>query len=360
MESDLFKTLLLGFCCLVSQGCRHIGPSTIRDDRIPYNEAIADSWKQQTLLNLVRLRYGDLPEFIDVSSVVTGFERGRTANGAIGMDMFPNASLDNGLSLGAGGTQTFIDRPTISYLPQANSEFVRHLVEPLMPIAILNLIESGAPADIVLELTVESINGIRNRGFTGEFQEGDPEFQEVVRIFKKAQDSGQTSLRITQGSDSKNPDVLFGIRDSEISSELNEELDYMRRLLRLDPDQKDFKIVFGMLPQKNNEIAFRTRNIIRIMNYLSLNVEVPLCHLEDGRAEDYGVVNTDQGPSFMVHSGCEPPSDCFTCVQYQGHWFWIDHRDAFSKRAMSHLKVLLALVDTKQKEGAPVLTIRAN
>lgn len=259
LSCDLWLMVVL--VCML--GCHHIGPRTIKDDRIPYNEAIASSWKQQTLLNLVRLRYADLPEFIDVPSVVNGYEHGRTATGSFGSSMQPSNNFISLLTFGIGGTRTMIDRPTISYVPQTSSEFTRHLVNPLSPASILNLIESGAPADVVLELTVESINGIRNRGFTGELQAGDPEFQQVIQTIKRAQDSGHTSLRVVPGKDKQSADVVMGIRDKDIPPDLEEDLNQMRALLKLDPDIHEFKIVFGMLPQQNGEIAFRTRNVIR-------------------------------------------------------------------------------------------------
>lgn len=353
---------LIAIALMGSSGCQHIGPRTIMDDRIPYNEAISTTWKQQTLLNLVRLRYMDLPEFVDVSSVVNGYEHGHTTSGSLGTQLYPRAAVSNFLNLGFGGSRTMVDRPTISYTPQGTSEFTRSLINPIPPISILNLIESGAPADVVLELAVESINGVRNRGFTGELQMGDPEYQQAIEIMKKGQASGNVSLRVMSGEDKDGEEslqVLMGIRDTDISPELAAELDHMRNLLRLDPEIRQFRIVFGMLPEKNDEIAFRTRSLLRIMNYLSLYVQVPPEHLADGRASDWGDFGTP-APPMVVYSGCEPPCDSYAAVQYQGYWFWIDQRDFNSKRSMGYLKVLLALVDTRQRDAAPALTIRAN
>jgi hypothetical protein len=70
---------------LALSGCAGVGPRTVGVDRFDYSSAIADSWNEQTLLNIVKIRYSDLPVFVDVSSVVAGYslQTGVTVGGVV-------------------------------------------------------------------------------------------------------------------------------------------------------------------------------------------------------------------------------------------------------------------------------------
>jgi hypothetical protein len=103
----LIVSTLLG-----ATGCSHLGPKTVAVDRFDYSSAIADSWKQQKLLNIVKLRYMDLPVFVDVASIVNGYsiQAGVNVNGTLSSD---KAVQGNFASI--GGTAVYTDRPTITY-----------------------------------------------------------------------------------------------------------------------------------------------------------------------------------------------------------------------------------------------------
>ena len=70
----------LAVLLLFLAGCSGIGPGTVSRDRFDYTEAISDSWKRQMLFNMVKIRYGDAPVFMDVSSVISQYQIAATIN----------------------------------------------------------------------------------------------------------------------------------------------------------------------------------------------------------------------------------------------------------------------------------------
>ena len=76
----MFRRRLLGwFAALVALGgCSHVPPSNLTSDRMDYGQVVAESWKRQVLLNVVRLRYADAPVFLDVSSIINSYTLAET------------------------------------------------------------------------------------------------------------------------------------------------------------------------------------------------------------------------------------------------------------------------------------------
>jgi len=343
-------------------GCKHIGPGTIVADRVAYDDAVAFSWKEQTLLNIVKLRYFDTPFFIDVAQIVSGYTLGEQVSPTVGVNQsfFPHALFGDRLVGSLSLQHAYLDRPTVSYAPQTRPDFIRNLAIPLPPTAVLYMMQAGYPVDLVFDLTLDAINGVQGRTVSGgQVRAASPEYNRVVEVLRKAQLSGNVGMRIEVGKDKKEALVMF-FRDPDIDPELAAELAEARKLLGLDPAQRDIRVVFGATRGGPNEITMATRSIYRVLILLAASVQVPDCHLAEGRAPPLGGDLQNDRPRFTVWSGCERPKDCFTTTCYRGHWFWIDDRDSESKRTMAYLMVLLALADTGTKEAVPFLTIQTN
>ena len=56
VQPSNYWTPTIALVILLLGGCSNFGPKTVPRDRFDYNTAIADSWKEQTLLNIVKLR----------------------------------------------------------------------------------------------------------------------------------------------------------------------------------------------------------------------------------------------------------------------------------------------------------------
>ena len=136
---------------LLSFSCKSIGPKKINHDRFDYSQALADSWKKQMLLNIIKIRYLELPIFLDVGQLVSGYSMERTVN--VGGSITPNAGLG---SVGASGKYT--DRPTITYIPLTGERFLAGFLTPIQPVNVFSLLQSGYEADFVLEMCLDSFN----------------------------------------------------------------------------------------------------------------------------------------------------------------------------------------------------------
>ena len=119
--------LLTGAAAVWLASCQSVGPTTIPRDRFDYSTAIGDSWKRQTLLNIVRLRYADPPIFVDVGQVIAGYSLETVVSAGGGVSS-PGADT---ATLGAQGR--FTDRPTITYTPLTGNRFIENIATPISP-----------------------------------------------------------------------------------------------------------------------------------------------------------------------------------------------------------------------------------
>lgn len=332
-------------------GCGTIAPDVISKDRVNFSHELSASWQKQLLLNVVKLRYLDMPMFTDVSQIVAGYNLESSIR-LLGLN--PNDPQGT-LNLGAEGK--YVDRPTISYTPLSGTRYYKNLLLPIPPVAVMFMINSGWAADMILPIAVDSINGIRGPvGFGINAQEGHPEFDELVTRLRRIQLSRAIGMRL-QGKETMETMVVF-FRQQDVDPAIEADILRVREILELEPGRQEFLVSYGTVQQGGGNIALNTRALLAILLELAATVDVPAEDLAEGRAMPAMAAKNGSDPRMMhIHSGSERPADAFVAVPYRNKWFWIDDRDLISKRTMAFMMILFSLAEGEGKASLPVLTI---
>lgn len=308
------------------------------------------------MMNLVKLRYGDAPVFLDVASIISQYQ----VQGSVNLNgaWFNSPSSVYPAQM-IGGIGSYADRPTITYSPMVGERFARSLMSPIPPAAVISLIQAGYPADLVLRLTVHSINGLENRyGGQERLKRGHPDFYRLITLMRSAQLSSAFGLRTQKINDKLS--TLFMIRDAanpEVSTWSHE----IRSLLKLNPDVEELSVVYGSVGSNDHEVALLTRSVLDVLVELASFIEVPFEDVTEKRVNPTMPADQHQGqpmpPLIRIHCGNNKPTDAFISVPYHQHWFWIDDKDITSKRMLSFLMFIFTLVESPDKAQAPLLTI---
>ena len=344
------------FLAALAAGCASVGPTTIARDRIGYDEAVTTSWKRAMLLNMVKLRYGDTPMFLDVASIINSYTlegqvtAGGVWNGAVGLDSTASAGI-----LGH-----YADKPTITYNPLLGERFTRSMMTPLQPAVVVSLIQSGWPADTVMRMMVSSANGIDNRfGGASRARAADPEFAKVLQAMRRIQASGAVGMRIDPVEKAGDITVLV-LHSRDMPDDLRRDIQVLRSTLGIREDAKEIRVVYGSVPKGDQELALVTRSMLEILVDIASGIEVPPKDVEDRvvlatRRFD-GENEADYRPLVRIQSGDARPARPFVEVAYKGHWFWIDENDVASKSVFSFVMMIFSLMDTPAK-GQPLITV---
>ena len=339
-------------------GCAAIGPHNLSRDRFDYNIAVSDSWKEQTLLNIVKLRYADMPMFLQVTSIVSGYTL-ETEVALTGQVFNAGASPASAALEGSG---KYIDRPTITYAPITGKEFNKNFMTPVPPRAVLFMMKEGWPTDVLLPLTVEAINGLRaQRSGGAQLRIGDEGYYRVVELLQTIQRAGALGVRVKERKGEEGATVLV-LRHENVPAEIVAAKDELADLLGIRPDVQEYTVVYGGAARNDTELAMLTRSTMSIMMDLAGQVTVPPRHVTEGRTfpslVDTDNAGDDERRLIDIRSGEYKPEDAFVAARYRDQWFWIDDRDFRSKRTFAYLMLLISLTEKSGgKESLPLVTI---
>ena len=341
--------------------CAGIGPGTVPHDRIDYASAIGDSWKEQTLLNIVKLRYADMPIFLEVAQVIAGYQLQSAVTGSVTLGNFTANLIDRFTAAGtatAGGTYT--DRPTVVYSPLTGVDFLKRLMTPIPPSAVLFMLQSGYFADRIMPVMLDSINGLNNESNRVR-RTADPKFTRLVELLREGQLAAAIQIRIEHPKEGAESSVLiFGpSKDPELAARGQE----IKSLLGIKPDLREVRVNYGGYSGRDDEIDMMTRSMLQIMLEFAAVIQVPEADVAQGKAGP-GLVDTQSSalndPPLRVQVTDAPPRDAYVSAQYDKRWFWIADNDIQSKYTFGIIMLLFSIADTGVRGSAPVITIPAN
>jgi hypothetical protein len=382
------------------------GPSSLISSSAHYSDAVRVAQSEQFLANLVRLRYGDLPVFLGVSSISTQFEFGGNAS------LSGEASEDLTGPFGLGLGVSYSERPTITFDINGGGSYQRRMLLPISVESLTLLTSSGWRPEWLFRVAVEQLNGLENAPTaSGPTPTRAPEYRpflDAVSLLQRLIDEGLLDLDIEireelvsdtiASSQLSGEDLLiaadrgieFRKRDDAADrvgivaeerrlvlrflrgSESSPEVTRLRELLNLDPGARRVEVVavedsdIDILeaPRPRSILAIKTRSLEGMLHFLSHAVEVPVTQLESGVVArtiageqgdfDWRQVFVDL---FHIRSSDSRPSDAAVAVQHRGRWFSIDDRDRHSKAVFMLMRGLFTLQARGAESVKPVLTL---
>ncbi len=344
---------LAGVLLIGGSGCAVIGPASIESGRLAYNEAVQVTSDQELLLNIVRLRYRDTPTILQIASINTQLNLETRINGST--TLLP-ANAEN---YNIGASQSFYERPTISYRPVVGQSYIQQMLEPVDEDKLTLLYNAGWPVDTLFGLTVQSINGIQNApGASGPTPQLDPgfrRFQRVIRSFRDLQRAGLLTVGL-RGQVSQLRMIA--------GEGLGDRVDFIQRTLNLNTDVNEYSIAQAVDTDNDRSIAIVPRSLMSAMFYLSQGVDVPRGDIRDGRvftaqyadgqAVDWQKETNDL---FRVRTGWLAPANAYVKIQYRDRWFYIDDSDLSSKTTFALISQLFAMQAGSVRNAGPVLTL---
>jgi hypothetical protein len=210
-------------------------------------------------------------------------------------------------------------------------------------------------------LTVESLNGVRNRTTAaGAVREADPEFVRALQLLREVQVAGAVGMRVEEDKARRETAVMFFRRDG-VPADIAEKEAEIRRMLKLSADQQKFTLTYSPVRGATNELAVNSRSMLQIMSAFASYIDVPEKDLKEERAVpgNESVAQNGKAPVVRIHGSKAKPADAFAAVHYRDQWFWVDDRDWRTKRALTAVMFFFTLADTGQKENLPLITIPA-
>ena len=353
-------TVLTIILCITMSACSRFGHKLIPLDRFNYNEAIAKSSNEQMLLNLVRLRYREVPVFLAVSSVLTQYSYVGTLGAGVSFGK-PVAGAASEI-INTNARLRYAERPTITYSPLVGRELSQQLFTPIPGELLFSLAQSGWPTDQLLMMGLKRLNHLENLPFSTLPSKAHLEkllkFNHVVQLIAELSKRGSMEM---QRDNTKTPSTRFLVFKQVHDNDTRNLIEELKSILGLDPDQFTFRVTKKVIGRSPNEVLITVRPLIALMGFLSGGVEIPAAHVEEKSAEEITLPVDAEFRSLLfplrIHSSAERPADAFVEVRHHDYWFYIKNSDHLSKQDFSLLTYLFQMQSPKAQTLGPMITV---
>ncbi len=335
---------------MVCAACQSQGPRQIPMDRFDYNSTIAISANEQMLLNLVRLRFNEVPVFLAVNSVLTQYVwTGEVSVSSAGGEKlgFPSWTV------GGSGAYRYIERPTVTYSPLNGQEFASQLIAPVRADVVFTLVSSGWPPDQLLVMTLQRMNEVRNLGFARDDHSAGPasNFSRAVSLIIQLANRDAIELVRSASAERDESMLVFAAPANPETQSLIRDL---KSLLDLEQGLDRFRVTRKIVGRGPDEVTIRMHSLLELMGLLSAGVEAPGGGINVGSPPQ-----ADSGNPLRVRCVRERPADAFVAVEFSGSWYYIPSGDQQSKRAFGLLNYLFQMQAPQNQGAGPLITVPA-
>lgn len=348
---------LLTSAALLAAGCSTVGPAGLRSGRTAWSRAIADTGAEQTLLSIVRGRFGEPTAVLAVSAITSNWKL--SVQPSVNAGWGPSSSYAGNL-VPFGLSVVAEENPTVSYAPISGSRYSAQFLAPIDPVVAGRMVFAGLDpmtAALTFRLLVGEINTIheplliRPETDSHRYDGLDDRFVEISDEFGELVTHGGTSL--VQLAE-KEPAILFRLEPRH-----RPRIDRLFELLSLEKPPADARVAelrISSIPRemRQNEIFLRCRSINELNRLAMASIEVP----EEERPY---TIELAPAPGFAdvvrIHSGSSAPNNAFLAVEHRGFYYWIDDADIRSKQFFQIIEQLQTLMQQDDDSGVPVLTL---
>jgi hypothetical protein len=349
----VIQSIVLCLACLAG-GCAAVGPASIANGRMVYNDVINYTSDQQLLAAIVRERYGETFGMLSVASVTANIKLSSRVGAEAGIG--PSSNFERNLVPLSAGV-AYEENPTISYVPVQGEDVMQRLVTPLTMAEAFLLLEYANERRVASRELYRNINGVR-------FPLGRPLSPEARRIDEIGAELREEGLvrwgRL--GTEDRPSYILvvegYGLEHEPLIREWFDILGIEGR--EVEGDRVVIPIRMFGVRRARDAISIETRSALDLIRLAGLMVDAPDEHVELGIVEPTAWAGAPEERFITIRSSKRKPELAMVAVQFRGWWYWIDATDSRSKNSFKLIEFLveLRLEPTKDlMQQVPVLTV---